>query len=412
LINGLVSAVRAVLATGRQALLVAPSEREVRRLVEALAPLGTVARLVAGDGPAGRLEAYWGAASGEVDVLVGTRAAAYAPLARPGLLVLVGDGASALDEQHAPYAGARTVLAVRAAQERVALLMAGLTRTVEAQALVEAGWMGSVVAARTAVRAATPLVSAPSAEDLAREGPTARSRVPSAAFRVIRDGLASGPVLIQVPSAEHEVFGLARTAAELARAFPEVQMKLSAARPGVLEAVEAAPQLVVATPGAEPPAQGGYAAGVLLDAGALTTRADLDASVNALRVWTEAAALVRPSGKVMLVGSGGGAAIQALVRWDPAGLAERELGERRELGLPPSCKGVVVSGARADVADLLGRVSFPADVRTIPADDKTIVLLPLSGARAGLASLRAAVRARSIARSGGVVRVKVDGELD
>jgi primosomal protein N' (replication factor Y) len=170
--------------------------------------------------------------------------------------------------------------------------------------------------------------------------------------------------------------------------------------------------LVVATPGAEPPATEGYEAAVLLDGGALTARPGLDASVDALRTWMGAAGLVRGSGKVMLVGAGGGAAAQALVRWDPAWLAARELGERRELGLPPSRKAVVLTGERADVVDLLARVTLPAGTQTLPGAARTVVLLPLEVAAEGLAAIRAAVRARSIARTGGPVRVKVDGGLD
>jgi primosomal protein N' (replication factor Y) len=411
LLNGLANAVAQTVARGRQALIVAPNEREVTRILRGLTGHIRVARLVAGDGPAARLEAYWAAASGGVDVLVGTRGAAYVPLARPGLSVLVGDGDSALDEPHAPYAGARSVMTVRAGQERTALVIAGLTRTVEAQGLVEAGWMGSVTADRAQVRSVTPTVRAPTPVELAREGATGRSRVPSAAFRVIRAGLEQGPVLVQVPSAEHEIFGLARTAEDLARAFPGTAVKRSAAGAGVLETVDGQPQLVVATPGAEPRAEDGHAAAVLLDGGALTSRPEMDASVNALRVWIGAAGLVKSSGQVMLVGAGGGAAAQALVRWDPVGLAERELEERRELGLPPTCKSVVLHGARDDIDDLLSRVSLPDGTRMAPEDDRTVVLLPLEGARAGLAAVRAAVRARSIARSGGSVRVRVDGPL-
>jgi primosomal protein N' (replication factor Y) len=114
----------------------------------------------------------------------------------------------------------------------------------------------------------------------------------------------------------------------------------------------------------------------------------------------------------MLVGSGGGPAAQALVRWDPAWLAERELAERRELGLPPATKAAVIAGTRADAGDLLARVHLPEGTRVVPGESKTVVLFPLDGAWPGVAALRAAVRARSIARHGGPARVKVDGKLD
>ena len=53
------------------------------------------------------------------------------------------------------------------------------------------------------------------------------------------------------------------------------------------------PAVVVATPGAEPVAEGGYGAALLLDGWALLARADLRAGEETLRRWMNAAALVR-----------------------------------------------------------------------------------------------------------------------
>src|SRR5439155_27092337 len=66
--------------------------------------------------------------------------------------------------------------------------------------------------------------------------------------------------------------------------------------PAVLDTVPAEPALVVATPGAEPVATGGYGAALLLDGWALLARPDLRAGEEALRRWLNAAALVRPAG--------------------------------------------------------------------------------------------------------------------
>ncbi len=56
--------------------------------------------------------------------------------------------------------------------------------------------------------------------------------------------------------------------------------------------------------------------------------------------------------------------VQALVRWDPAGHAVRELAERAELGFPPVSRMASVTGTAAAVADLLRTVRLPdgADV--------------------------------------------------
>ena len=58
----------------------------------------------------------------------------------------------------------------------------------------------------------------------------------------------------------------------------------------MLDTVPGRPALVVATPGAEPVAEGGYAAALLLDGDALLGRRDLRAEEEALRRWLNAAA--------------------------------------------------------------------------------------------------------------------------
>src|SRR4029079_10276734 len=86
--------------------------------------------------------------------------------------------------------------------------------------------------------------------------------------------------------------------------------------------------IVVAPPGAEPPAEFGYAGAVLLDTPLLLLRPDLRAAEESLRRWLNVVALVRrgaDGGSVIAVGESSGRALQALVRVDPAGFAAREL---------------------------------------------------------------------------------------
>src|SRR5690606_28225721 len=156
--------------------------------------------------------------------------------------------------------------------------------------------------------------------------------------------------------------GSERTAEELGRAFPGTRVRQSGSGPGVLEEVPAEPAIIVATPGAEPVAEGGYAAALLLDAAVWTGRWGLHAGEDAVRRWFEAAALVRPAGEdgqVLLVGDGAPVPTQALVRWDPAWFAERELAERRELRLPPAVRVATVTGTREAVDALVGRLELP-----------------------------------------------------
>ena len=142
------------------------------------------------------------------------------------------------------------------------------------------------------------------------------------------------------------VIGSARTAEELGRAFPGISVRTSAGD-SVLDQVPAAPSLVVATPGAEPLADSGYGAALLLDGWALLARPDLRAGEEAFRRWSNAAALVRPDGQVVVGAEASIPAVQALVRWDAAGHAARELAERAELGFPPAVRMAALTGATA-----------------------------------------------------------------
>ena len=479
--DAVAQAVASCLVSGRGALVVVPDARDLDRVLDALRAAGVpdAVRLAADDGPAPRYRAFLAALRGRARVVVGTRASAFAPVADLGLVVCWDDGDSLHAEPRAPYPHAREVLALRADLEGTAFLVGGHARSVEAQALVAHVWAREVVADRATVRARTPRVRALTSVELAREGPAAAARLPAPAWRVIRDALAQGPVLVQVPRAGyvpvvacarcraaarcgychgplgvpargsiptcawcarlagdwrctecgHDQLrsvrvGSERTAEELGRAFPGVTVRASGARAaaGVLATVPDTPALVVATPGAEPVVAAGYAAAVLLDAGVATSGASLRAGEDALRRWLAAAALVRPAdagGQVVVVGDGEERVTQALVRWDPAGYAARELDERAELGLPPAVRVATVTGPREAVAAVVARVQDVEVLGPVPVagpprrgelvpDVRAVLRVPRARGAALAAGLRASLAVRSARREGGNVRVQLD----
>jgi primosomal protein N' (replication factor Y) len=209
------------------------------------------------------------------------------------------------------------------------------------------------------------------------------------------------------------VVGSARTAEELGRAFPGVPVRASGGE-RVLADVPAEAALVVATPGAEPVARGGYGAALLLDGWALLSRADLRAAEETLRRWANAAALVRPGGPVVVGADAAVPAVQALVRWDPAGFATRELADRTALGFPPAVRMAAVTGSPAGVADLLQHLVLPdrAEVLGVVAVDASTERALVRGPRAGGAdlahALKAAAALRSARKAADPVRIALD----
>ena len=221
------------------------------------------------------------------------------------------------------------------------------------------------------------------------------------------------------------VTGAARTAEELGRAFPGVPVRTSGGQ-HVLAEVPAEPALVIATPGAEPVAADGYAAALLLDGWALLGRPSLRAAEETLRRWLNAAALVRPAGSVVVLAEASLPAVQALVRWDPVGFAERELAERAELGFPPAVRMAAVTGSPAAVADFVGSVGLPARAEVlgpVPAElgpsatgadhdrepqERALIRIARADGLALARALHAAQAARSARKDGAVLRVQLD----
>jgi primosomal protein N' (replication factor Y) len=210
--------------------------------------------------------------------------------------------------------------------------------------------------------------------------------------------------------------GSARTAEELGRAFPRTAVRSSGGTAPVLASVGPDPALVVATVGAEPVAEGGYAAALLLDGWALLARPDLRSAEEALRRWMAAAALVRngpDGGRVVVLAEPGHPAVQALVRWDPAGFSERELDERAALHLPPAARMVSLTGEAEALHHFLAVAELPdgADLLgPVPAgeQERYLVRCPRAAGRAAVAALRAAAGVRSAHKDAGTVRLQVD----
>lgn len=160
--------------------------------------------------------------------------------------------------------------------------------------------------------------------------------------------------------------GALRTAEELGRAFPQVPV-ISSSAEHVRANVGSEPALVVATPGAEPVAEGGYAAALLLDGNEMLARPWLRAEEQTLRRWFNAAALVRSSSKggTVVVTADHDQAVGALVRWDPSGHAYRQLQERHELGLPPAVRTAALTGPRDALTATLRDLDLPSQVNVV-----------------------------------------------
>ncbi|MDQ6937417.1 MAG: primosome assembly protein PriA, partial [Actinomycetota bacterium] len=189
----LAEGMQAAVASGRGALVVVPDARDLARLESAArSALGAdgVASLSADLGPAERYRRWLAVRRGEVRAVVGTRAAAFAPVADLGLVAVWDDGDDLHVEPRAPYPNVRDVLVLRSSQESAALLVAGFARTAEAQQLLAGGWAHEIAAVRAVVRAAAPrVVVAGDDLELERDPAAVAARLPGLALRTARSCL-------------------------------------------------------------------------------------------------------------------------------------------------------------------------------------------------------------------------------
>lgn len=392
-------AVQSALARGQKALIVVPTGLEVARCKETIGtylPSEPIAIIQAGSSPETRYRHFLSVIHDRARIVLGTRAAAFAPV-DAGLLVVVDEHNDAMRDKRSPYMWADDVLRMRKG-------------------------------ARTFLRFSFPprLHAAPTR--LVRGGAWPRvtraeqwtgdqsGLLPPAAFATIRNGLKTGAVLVSAPRAGyvpalacarcgkravcqqcgagiavpeagsraacttcgHEAWrcecgsmhmravsrGSGRLAQEIAAAFPDIGVE-SIRR----TTEESSRPIVIATPGAEPDRE--FSAGVILDAGSRLASLSLDAEIEAVGRWARVAN--RVSGHVLLTGG------------VPAHLAEALAGrsidfygnlaeEREILGQPPFHRWFHLSGQKKDVERLLGGIALHLEGDVPPEQDISALL--------------------------------------
>ncbi len=455
-------AVSAVVRAGRGAIVCVPDARDLATwdavFTEAFGP-GVHVTLTSADKPAARYRKFIQVARGEVRVVLGTRAAAYAPVENLGLVAIFDDGDDLYAEPRAPYPHTREVLLIRAAQVDAAVLIAGYARTPEAQSLVDNSWCEEIVADQQSRRREWPLIEL---TDGTEHG-NAPVRLPPAVFATIRNTV--GPVLIQVPRRGYRsalacndcraptkceqcegpliqvranaplvcrwcavattnwrcsqcqgstlrapVIGQLRTAEEFAAAFADRTVITSGGSEVLNEVDPTDDLLVLATPGAEPKVAHGYAAVILLDTWLMLGRDDVRVVEESYRRWFNALALAKFGAPAIAVGDSG--QLQGLVRADPVGVAVRELAMRAETHLPPVGRLAAVDGPGEVIASLCQRAwpDFVDVLGPVPSGDGRERMILRVPRREG-ANLATALKELAAERSAAkmpAVRIQID----
>ena len=458
-------------ANGGKIVIVAPDRAAIDRIVSSLqkndCPRTAIAILAADDGPAQRYRNWLSVLRGTANIVVGTRSAVFAPISELTAICVWDDWNETLSDPQAPYWHARDVAVLRSAQQNTALVFIGATMSVETCALMP--WLAHVAKNRDQIRSESPKVRSALDEAGAKINPAASgSRIPSAVMQGMKTALTKGPVLVLVSrlgysprivcdtcrtsalcaecsgplmqtartsaptcnlcghienlwkckkckgnSIRAAAVGSERTAEELGRAFPGIPVR-SSTSDHILRTVDSRPAIVVATAGAAPIAQGGYAAAILLDGNSMLSRPELGATQETFAKWNECASLVRPDGEVLVVADSEHPAVQALIRHDPAGFAQRELEQRTQVSLPPAVRLAAITGNQADIDDALAMLELNPETLVrgpVPGRENQVRMLISCDRKLGLdlaAQLKAMTTARSAKHKGGSVNVRID----
>jgi primosomal protein N' (replication factor Y) len=363
-------------------LIIAPDEKDVDRIIESLSSHDAqILKLTAAMPREERYRNYLHAMHGSKSIVVGTRSAIFAPV--NNLSTIIVHKESSLDhyEIRSPGWNSRSVALIRSKSESVKLILTGFSPSIEVSQLIEEREVKYVNSKETVnIKAFTP-----------SEG----ALLPGRIFSEIKKALSVGPVLFiaprkgygnallcahcrnvamcecggrlsvaaktKAPSCVHcgKVFqgwkcsfcnrdkqylagrGIDRAAEEISRAFPKFPVVISAGDV-IKDRIEHKPALVLATSGAQPQVEGGYAAVVILDGMRFFSHTDLRTQERARELFFETSSLISPSGTVLLVIDDTHPIVSAIARWNVAPLLKRELSERAELQLPPTVFSVVL----------------------------------------------------------------------
>lgn len=372
------------LSQGLSALLLIPERSDVKMLAELAQKLEIEVSLMLPGGKKSDRFALFHSLYSQVKIVIGTRSAIYAPVANLGLIALGDDLDDSLREEGSPHTRLHELAMIRAGDD-VDLLLAAPYRSVEVQRLVEIGYLKDAM-----VNDAPPRIS------FTEPG----LRIDEAAFKLVRQSLETGSVLILLPrkgmassvwcqncdarqrcscggfiwEPEQNAYtcricakphlqcpeclarsfrpgrkATGRTVAEIGKAFPNVQVLEATAQKQPTK-IGKPNQILIATPGSAPRIPQGYSALLVLDPDVWLSAQSLQAEQLALRDWCEAMELVHPKGRVVIAGLGSELG-KPLSLWQHRELAKTALVDLRKLALPPAVRSVRIEAESAVIAE-------------------------------------------------------------
>jgi primosomal protein N' (replication factor Y) len=331
--------------------------------------------------------------NGDPLIVFGTRNTIYSPVPSSASVIIWEDSDQSHIDQQSPYLNTREIALLRQKASNANLFFLGHSRSTEVQRLVQIGYLAS-----TPSQNWRPKV-------LSFHGPG----LDSGSYSLIKRGLESGPVLVQVaaPGISRSLYcagcsersacvscngplwlnasghaicrwcgrsnldfkcrscagsklrqggaGATRWATQLGKSFPGVVVREVTSEDRI-PLIKETRQIIVATPGIEPIVQNGYSAVLVIDGYTALGRDSLRASEDALRSWLTALSFMRSKGEAGIIGL-----TAEVERAFTLGEVEEVIGgilaEREQLGFPPARRVLSAMGQEDLLEQLEKRLS-------------------------------------------------------
>jgi primosomal protein N' (replication factor Y) len=430
--SAVVEAVSACVASGRRAIVLVPEASPVPATARLVAEaFGTRASLHLGGDRRQRYRRWLAASAGEIDVVVGTHASVFSPLADVGLLVVARESHRSHREDRAPYYHVRDVALERARLEGAVCVLSALCPSSEAAAL--------------GLSEVTPTGRRWPPVEVVRPGPEGRAPRLVRAMRETTRGFLYSPlpgygiaqvcrscgapaacaacggilrseagsvrcVVCEAPgrcaNCGGTAFGIRRGGAERveewASALAPVRVRRPARprSPGAREILVGGPEIVRDLGPLDLDLVG------ILDADLADRRPGMGAREQALATWMEAVGWARPHGRAIVQASRtNDPLVQAIVRGNPDRFHDDEARRRRDAGFPVGAPVFRVAGT----SDLAERLSAIAPITLIVSSLGEAVHCLISLEPADVAAF--GTLARELAAAGVVTRVEAEPHL-
>jgi primosomal protein N' (replication factor Y) len=386
-----------IVESGRSVIILVPDFRDQALVLAALEKVLMTEQIVdysSVQSKSKRYASFLRCISNSASVVIGSRSAVYAPVNNLQEIIIWDDGDLNHLEPSSPYSHTRELSLVRQMVQSCNLTFLSHARSTEMQRLISMGFVEDSTEAFPIPKIAH------SETDI---------RVDSLAWQTIRAAVEQGPVLVQVASKGNATSaycsncneratckscngpiwldsrnqqrcrwcntsnldyscqtcgsatlkqgkpGSGRTASEFGKSFPGVQI-IESNYESKVEKVSKPKTLVISTPGAEPFAENGYSAVIILDAKSALAKDSLKATEEAVRQWSNAIALMGAEGRAVLVGVAGTLGTKFSL-WSQAEISAHELATRNELRFPPAVRLASIGAEKDTMTKVVERLN-------------------------------------------------------